>query len=86
MHPACREDDTGRQHTESRQALQQMRAMSVLLPELASRLELMRLPLKRAFCGEQIWDRNSSVGVRLPLLQIKIKHPAQHICSRASSS
>ena len=55
--------------TESRQALQQMRAVSVLLPELASRLELMRLPLKRAFCGAQIWDRNCSVGVRLPLLR-----------------
>lgn len=45
-----------------------MRAVSVLLPELASRLELMRLPLKRAFWGAQIWDRNCSVVVRLPLL------------------
>lgn len=56
--------------TEARQTLQQMRALSVLLPEFCSRLELMHLPLKRVFWGAQICCRKLTVGVRLPLLRM----------------
>ena len=50
--------------TEARQAVQQMSALSAVLPLLLSREEVTGLPLKRAFCALHTWDRNCSVVVR----------------------
>lgn len=50
--------------TEARQAVQQMRALSAVLPLLLSREDCRGVPLKRACCALHTCARNCSVGVR----------------------
>ena len=49
--------------TEARQAVQQTRALLVVLLVLLSREDSRGVPLKRAFWALHTWIRNCSVGV-----------------------